>query len=87
VPTAGKPLAGGERVARVLVGFARANAKSGRESSGRFVRVNGAPGLVVIDGETTSVFSLTIDAGRIVALDVVRNPDKLGRLATPEAGA
>jgi RNA polymerase sigma-70 factor (ECF subfamily) len=86
VPSAGKPLQGGERVARVLAGFARATAKSGRETSGRFARVNGAPGLIVEDRGTTSVFSLTIDDGRIVALDVVRNPDKLGRLAAPEAG-
>jgi RNA polymerase sigma-70 factor (ECF subfamily) len=80
VPTAGKPLVGADRVARALVGLGRAAARAGREVRGRFARVNGATGLIVEDGETTSVVSLTIDAGRIVALDVVRNPDKLRRL-------
>lgn len=80
VPTAGKPLVGAERVARALVGLGRAATRAGREVRGRFARVNGATGLIVEDGETTSVVSLTIDAGRIVALDVVRNPDKLRRL-------
>ena len=80
VPTAGKPLVGAERVARALVGLGRAAARAGREVRGRFARVNGATGLIVEDGETTSVVSLTIDAGQIVALDVVRNPDKLRRL-------
>jgi RNA polymerase sigma-70 factor (ECF subfamily) len=83
VPTAGKPLVGAERVARALVGLGRAAARAGREVRGRFARVNGATGLIVEDGETTSVVSLTIDAGRIVALDIVRNPDKLRRLVPP----
>jgi RNA polymerase sigma-70 factor (ECF subfamily) len=85
VPTAAKPLVGAERVARALVGLARAAALAGREVRGRFARVNGATGLIVEDGQTTSVVSLTIDAGRIVALDVVRNPDKLRRLVPPAA--
>jgi RNA polymerase sigma-70 factor (ECF subfamily) len=83
VPTAGKPLLGAERVARALVGFGRASARAGREVQGRFARVNGATGLIVEDGETTSVVSLTTDAGRIIAVDIVRNPDKLRRLAPP----
>jgi RNA polymerase sigma factor (sigma-70 family) len=83
VPTAAKPLVGAERVARALVGLARAAALGGREARGRFARVNGATGLIVEDGETTSVVSLTIDDGRIVALDIVRNPDKLRRLVPP----
>ena len=44
----------------------------------RMALVNGAPGLVVtdLDGILT-VVSFTVDAGRIVAIDVIRNPDKL----------
>jgi RNA polymerase sigma-70 factor (ECF subfamily) len=83
VPTAGRPLLGAERIARALIGLARASRRAGREARGRLARVNGAAGLVVEDGETTSVVSLTIDAGRIVAVDIVRNPDKLRRLAPP----
>ena len=83
VPTAGKPLLGAERVARALVGFGRATARAGREVRGRFARVNDSTGLIIEDGETTSVVSLTTDAGRIIAVDIVRNPDKLRRLAPP----
>ncbi len=83
VPAAGKPLVGAERVARALVGLARAATLAGREVRGRFARVNGATGLIVEESETTSVVSLTIDAGRIVAVDIVRNPDKLRRLVPP----
>ncbi|HEX3737486.1 MAG TPA: RNA polymerase sigma factor SigJ [Solirubrobacterales bacterium] len=77
VPAAGKPLLGAERIARALAGFTRAGVRHGETPEGRLARVNGAAGLVVRDATSTSVFSLTIDAGRIVAIDVVRNPDKL----------
>jgi RNA polymerase sigma-70 factor (ECF subfamily) len=40
--------------------------------------VNGAPGLVLRDADgVLSVISFTVDGGRIAAIDVVRNPDKL----------
>jgi RNA polymerase sigma-70 factor (ECF subfamily) len=43
--------------------------------------VNGGPGLVVRDGGgVLTVVSFTIDRGRITALDVIRNPDKLAAL-------
>jgi RNA polymerase sigma-70 factor (ECF subfamily) len=47
--------------------------------------VNGAPGLVSRgrDGEL-SVIAFTVDAGRITAIDLVRNPDKLARV--PDLG-
>jgi RNA polymerase sigma-70 factor (ECF subfamily) len=80
VTAAAKPLHGADRIARALLGFGRAAARQGIEPEGRFVRVNGAAGLVVIERGTTNVYSLTIDAGRIVAIDVIRNPDKLRRL-------
>jgi RNA polymerase sigma-70 factor (ECF subfamily) len=45
---------------------------------GRVVDVNGAPGLVVeTTGGERSVFAFTVDGGRITAIDIVRNPDKL----------
>jgi RNA polymerase sigma-70 factor, ECF subfamily len=45
------------------------------------VDVNGMPGLLSIgsDGVAT-VMSFTVDDGRIVAIDVQRNPEKLRRL-------
>lgn len=45
----------------------------------RVVDVNGAPGLLVLDGSgVLTVMSFTIAEGRVAALDIVRNPDKLG---------
>ena len=47
--------------------------------------VNGSPGLVVRDGGgVLTVVAFTVDRGRITALDVIRNPDKL--TALPKAG-
>jgi RNA polymerase sigma-70 factor, ECF subfamily len=46
--------------------------------------VNGAPGLVMVDADgVLSVVSFTVDGGRIIAIDVVRNPDKLGGVREP----
>jgi RNA polymerase sigma-70 factor (ECF subfamily) len=83
VPSARKPLLGAERIARALVALGRGNARAGRETSGGFAAINGAPGLVLDDGQAVSVVSLTLDAGRIVAVDIVRNPDKLRHVEVP----
>jgi RNA polymerase sigma-70 factor (ECF subfamily) len=80
VSAAGKPLLGAERIVRALAGFARAAARQGVEPEGRLARVNGSTGLVIKERGATNVYSLTIDAGRITAIDVVRNPDKLRNL-------
>lgn len=85
VPSAGKPLLGAERIVRALVALARSADRRGEEPRGRVVRVNGAAGLLVHDSYSTSVVSLTIDAGRIAAIDIVRNPEKLRGL-TEERG-
>jgi len=46
--------------------------------------VNGAPGLVLRDADDVlSVVSFTVDGGRITAIDVVRNPDKLTGVREP----
>lgn len=46
--------------------------------------VNGAPGLVLRDADgVLSVISFTVDGGRIAAIDVVRNPDKLTGVREP----
>ncbi|MEV4008108.1 RNA polymerase sigma factor SigJ [Actinomadura sp. NPDC049753] len=64
---------GAERVARLLLSFVR-----GPLRELRIATVNGAAGLVLRgDDDVLSVVSLTVDGGRITALDVVRNPDKL----------
>jgi RNA polymerase sigma-70 factor (ECF subfamily) len=46
--------------------------------------VNGVPGLVMRDGDgVLTVIAFTIDAGRITAMDVMRNPDKLTTVTDP----
>jgi RNA polymerase sigma-70 factor (ECF subfamily) len=72
VSAARKPITGAEKVARALVGFARAGGKAER------IDVNGQPGILGhgADG-TTSVLGFTVDAGRIAAIHIQRNPAKL----------
>lgn len=85
VPSAGKPLHGAERVARALASLQRVHSRTGLEVRGGAATVNGTLGLVVDDSRALSVVSLTVDGGRIVALDIVRNPDKLRHVAVPQA--
>ncbi|MGW4715616.1 RNA polymerase sigma factor SigJ [Nocardia sp. NPDC004260] len=77
VPAIRQPVHGAELVAKLLLGWYQVAG-----GWGRAVLVNGQPGLVVFDGTHTGVFSFTVDDGRIVAIDVVRNPDKLRDLPT-----
>ena len=68
---------GAARIARLCVSYARHPPLQSRT-----VLVNGAPGLVLRDADgVLSVMAVTIDAGRIVAVDMIRNPDKLAMAA------
>lgn len=74
-----KPIEGAQRVAKTV----KALAKSGGAGvTFDLVDVNGMPGLAGAgrDG-VVSVVSFTIDDGRITAIDIQRNPEKLGRRA------
>jgi len=52
--------------------------RRGRLENMTIATVNGGPGLVMRDADgVLTVIAFTIDAGRITALDVIRNPDKL----------
>jgi RNA polymerase sigma-70 factor (ECF subfamily) len=63
----------------LLLAFARRPPRSVR-----MVSVNGAPGLVMRDADgVLTVIAFTVDAGRITALDVMRNPDKLTTVPDP----
>lgn len=65
---------GAARVAGLLLSFTR-----GPLHEMRVTTVNGAAGLVLRgDDDVLSVAALTVDGGRITAIDVVRNPEKLG---------
>ncbi len=81
VPAAHPVERGARQVARVLLGFARRPPRSLGVAT-----VNGAPGLVLRDADgVLTVLAVTVDAGRIVSVDAIRNPDKL--TAVPEPGA
>ncbi len=74
---------GARQIARVLLAFARRPPRQVR-----MALVNGSPGLVVRDADgILTVLALTVDAGRITAIDVIRDPAKLGRVvdAFPDA--
>ena len=52
------------------------------------VLVNGDPGVVaVLDGEPFTVMGFTVANGRVVAIDVLADPDRLARLELPALGS
>jgi RNA polymerase sigma-70 factor (ECF subfamily) len=73
---------GADRVARIFTAMA---GHFGEQFRMRPIVVNGAPGLL-IDTEYPSVIAFSIDDGRISEIDVVRNPEKLGRLHGTSGG-
>ena len=77
VPASRFPLEGADRVARALLALERTRQRDGRELRGAPSLVNGQLGFVYYEGRHLNVLSFTIDAERIVAIDVVRNPEKL----------
>jgi RNA polymerase sigma-70 factor (ECF subfamily) len=84
-----RAVAGAERVARLVVGIERKWTDGGRH---QMIVVNGAPGLLTWrDGQPDSVTSVAVREGRIAAIYVVRNPDKLAylpwRAGPPSAGS
>jgi RNA polymerase sigma-70 factor (ECF subfamily) len=74
-----KPIVGADRVARATKALTTKGVSVGARVE--LVEVNGMPGWMSTapDGSVT-VMSFTIDDGRIVAIDVQRNPEKLRRL-------
>lgn len=74
-----KRLRGAQRVAESAMLFSRYNATARR------VLVNGAPGLVsVVDGRVGSVLTATVHDGRITALYILADPDRLEGLFPPD---
>ncbi|NUS12481.1 MAG: RNA polymerase subunit sigma-24, partial [Streptomyces sp.] len=73
------PVTGAEAVARALsAGLPVLGARATLE----WLQVNGSPALLVrIDGEIDDVVTVRIDDGLISGLYVVRNPEKLSRVA------
>lgn len=80
VPAARVPHHGAARVARGMLALSRRRPPRG----GYVAEVNGAPGFVLRDGDgLVTVIAFTIDAGRITAIDTIRNPTKLARVPPP----
>ncbi|CAL9324770.1 RNA polymerase sigma-70 factor [Streptomyces sp. SudanB52_2052] len=67
-----------DKVGRFLVGAAR---KGLPDLSVRFLELNGGPGVLVLSGDKPdAVFQLDVADGRVQAVYVIRNPDKLRSL-------
>jgi RNA polymerase sigma-70 factor (TIGR02957 family) len=77
-----RPVAGADRVARLLARLAAVAPGARAESTW----VNGAPGVRVdLGGRLHAAISLVIDDGRVTRIYAVNNPEKLARLDEPAA--
>ncbi|MFI6771127.1 RNA polymerase sigma factor SigJ [Streptomyces sp. NPDC050355] len=81
VSAARRPVLGREKVARYARGLVLRGSELGPIRA-ELVDVNGATGLVFADaaGRQAGVFAFTVHDGRIIEVDAVINPDKLGHL-------
>jgi RNA polymerase sigma-70 factor (ECF subfamily) len=80
VPSFGKPVVGGQRVAQIYFAVARRHPGAVRAE---VAEVNGEPGLLRwVDGVLESVQSIEWDGERIARIHAQRNPDKLARVTT-----
>lgn len=75
------PIFGAEKIGRFFSGLARKLHEAGQETRPYApVLLDGLPGYLSLErGDTMQATALDIRDGRIVAIYVVRNPDKLGR--------
>jgi RNA polymerase sigma-70 factor (ECF subfamily) len=75
------PVAGLDNVMRLFATFAAVFAE-GRSRLVRYGFINGLPGFITIErGDILQTTALEIEDGRVVAVYVVRNPDKLRHVA------
>ncbi|MFB4294276.1 RNA polymerase sigma factor SigJ [Nonomuraea sp. ATR24] len=76
VTAAAVPVVGSDRVARMVLGMVE---RWFDGMTAEFLDVNGAPGVVIRDGDGVpdSVMAFVVSGGRVVQVDVVRNPVKL----------
>ncbi len=74
------PIFGADKTARFLIGLDRKFAPGARTL--RPMPINGAPGIAIyLNGELDSVATIAVEHGRIAALYIVRNPEKLAAFA------
>ncbi|MFC9944680.1 RNA polymerase sigma-70 factor [Streptomyces pratensis] len=75
-----RPIAGVDKVARLLAGGLGRNRIPITFGP---TMINGSPALALhLDGELDSILTVHVEAGRISGLYVVRNPEKLSRIAS-----
>lgn len=85
VPSFGRPLLGGQRVAMLYFAVCRRFAGEVRT---QVAMVNGEPGLLrFVQGQLESVQAFEWAEGRIVSIHTQRNPDKLARIVAQLAQA
>ncbi len=83
VSAVANPLLGGALIAKALVGFTRPHQASDYQL--RFTRINALPAVVLstLQGQVLQTTALQLSPdGRVAAIYVVRNPDKLARVST-----
>ena len=82
VPPAREPIVGAAAVAHEAIVFGQAMAQFARAAL-----VNGTPGLVIApSGSPSAVIGFTTDQDRIVAIDAIADPDKLGAVHLDDRG-
>ena len=80
-PAALAPILGRDRIVRFFAGVTRKLREAGYVLTLTPARINGQPGVVFRDADgIVQTMALEIRDGAIVAVDIVRNPDKLGHL-------
>lgn len=72
-----RPIVGRDKVVRFLVGVQRKRVREHLAARTVPARINGLLGFVVHDAEGTATLALETSGERIVAIYLVRNPDKL----------
>ncbi|HMK12202.1 MAG TPA: hypothetical protein VK461_11510, partial [Acidimicrobiales bacterium] len=77
-----RPVIGADRVTRLLVNLTKRGFDSGADL--HFAEVNRTPSLVISRrGRPHMVIAIEDDGGRVQAIRIVVNPDKLGHLTEP----
>lgn len=76
-----RPLVGADRVARFFLNTARQRYATARSSP---ALINGDPGVITyLDDEIDFAAAFEVDNGKITAIWLIRNPDKLTHIASP----
>ncbi|NEB74281.1 RNA polymerase sigma-70 factor [Streptomyces sp. SID14478] len=75
-----RPILGADKVSRLFAGGLGKNTVPITFSP---IAVNGSPALAIhLDGELDAIFAARVEDGRITGIYVVRNPEKLSRIAS-----